>query len=318
MTSGDSLIAAASSVLQTMRESGWAARLLPAERRFDLWSELEERIARGELDGALVDERIKPFEKPIVEAPDWTQSILLVAIPDQAMRIRFGWRGREVAMTVPPTFLHAERAGEPRVQALLQERMGTGAVQTEAAMIPKKLLAARSGLARYGRNNITYIQGFGSYYRLCALYTDIPCDTDTWQRPKALDSCASCGECIRACPAGAIDPERFMVRAERCITYWQEKPGDVPYPDQTDFSWQDQFIGCMRCQAVCPHNRDLPKVEEAGPPFSEEETAAFLHGVAADELPEETIDKLKQHDVLDFLEVMPRNLGALLSHVALF
>ena len=313
MTSGGSRGAAASSILQTMKESGWAARLIRAEQRFDLWSELEERIARGELDESFADERVRLFEKPAADAPNWARSILLVAIPDPAMKIRFGWQGREEAMTVPPTFLHAEKAGEPRVRAVLEEPMGTGAVRAEAAVIPKKLLAARSGLARYGRNNVTYIEGLGSYYRLSALYTDIPCDTDTWQRPEVLDSCESCGACVRACPADAIDPNRFLIHAERCITYWQEKPGDVPYPGELDFSWQDQFIGCMWCQVACPHNRGLLKVEEAGPPFVEEETAAFLHGVTIDDLAPETIEKLKRHDILDYLEVLPRNLPASLK-----
>jgi epoxyqueuosine reductase len=314
MTSDERGTAAASSVLQTMKESGWAARLSQAERRFDLWSELEERIVRGELDDSFADQRVRLFGKPTADAPNWARSILLVAIPDPAMKIRFGWLGREVAVTVPPTFLHAENAGEPRVQALLEESMGIGAVRAETASVPKKLLAARSGLARYGRNNVTYIEGLGSYYRLSALYTDIPCDTDTWRRSEMLDSCESCGACIRACPTGAIDPERFLVHAERCITYWQEKPGDVPYPDGLDFSWQDQFIGCMRCQAACPHNQGLLKVEEAAPPFAEEETAKFLRGVTIDDLAPETIEKLKRHDILDYLEVLPRNLPASLRN----
>lgn len=302
------------SIIRAMERRGWAARLVPAKNRFDLWSELEGRLERGELDEALAEERIKPFEKPIKNAPTWARSILLVAIPDAAMRVRFGWQGREVTITVPPTFIHGEERGESCVEALLKECTGGKAIRTGIAYLPKKLLATRSGLARYGRNNITYVEGMGSYHRLSSLYTDTPCEDGTWQEPSVLDSCESCGACLRACPVGAIDQDRFMVRAERCITFSQEKPGDVPYPEEFDFSWQDQFIGCMRCQTVCPHNQGILRAEEAGPPFTELETNAFLCGAGADELSEETVEKLKQHDILEYLEVLPRNLPASLRN----
>ncbi len=298
----------ASSILQAMSERGWVARLVPAERRFDLWRELEQRFSRDEFDETFFEERLRPYQNSIEKAPPWARSILIVAIPDPALAVRFRWKGREVGLWIPPTFVRWEERGEPYVGSVLAKLAGEGCIRAETASLPKKLLATRSGMARYGRNNITYVEGMGSYHRLCSLYTAVACEESTWQEAEVLESCASCGACVRACPVGAIDPDRFLVRAERCITYWQEKPGDVPYPEALDFSWQDRFIGCMRCQAVCPHNRGLLKVEEAGPVFTEEETASFLRGVTAGGLPEETLEKLKRHDVLEYLEVLPRNL----------
>ncbi len=309
-------MASASSILQTMSERGWAARLVPAERRFDLWKELEQRLSRGEFDETFFEERLRPFQESIEKAPSWARSILIVAIPDPALTVRFRWKGREVGLRIPPTFVRWEERGELYVRSVLAKLAGEGGLQAETASLPKKLLATRSGMARYGRNNLTYVEGMGSYYRLCSLYTDVPCGENTWQEAEVLESCASCGACIRACPTGTIDPDRYLARAERCITYWQEKSGDVPYPEEFDFSWQDQFIGCTRCQAACPYNRDLLKVEEAGPAFTEEETASFLRGVTAEKLPEETLEKLKRHDVLDYLEVLPRNLRASLENAS--
>jgi epoxyqueuosine reductase len=37
-----------------------------------------------------------------------------------------------------------------------------------------KRLAVRSGLARYGRNNVTYVEGMGSFLELSASLTDMP------------------------------------------------------------------------------------------------------------------------------------------------
>lgn len=306
----------AEAVLQAMADQGWAARLVPDRRRHDLWSELKGRIDAGELNGAFVEERMGIFEEALAHVPGWTRSILLVAIPDPAMRIRFEWQGHEVTVTVPPTFLHAEKRGEPRVRAVLEESVAPQPVRAEPAPIPKKLLATRTGLSRFGRNSITYIEGLGSYFRLCALNTEIPCNEDRWHEPRVLESCESCGACVRACPAGAIDPDRFLVRAERCITFWHEKSADVPYPDHVDSSWSDQFVGCMRCQQVCPHNRGALRIEETGPAFTEQETTTFLEGVTSEQLSDETIAKLRAHDILDWPEVLPRNLRSALENAS--
>jgi len=301
-------------VLKAAKRCRWAARFVPMERRFDLWRELENHRQREELDETFLEERLRIFQSAMCETPGWAGSILVVAMPDPAFRIRFEWHDREVALTVPPTFIHANTRGESQAIDLLA---GHG-VRAETAVLPKKLLAARCGLTKYGRNGITYREGLGSYHRICCLYTEIPCDQGVWKTPEALDSCASCGACVQACPAGAIESEGFRVRAERCLTYWQEKPAGIPYPEELDFSWQEQFIGCLRCQAACPQNRGRLTTEEAGPPFSAEETARLLRGAGAEELPEETVGKLKQHDILEYLDVLPRNLEASLRNAHRF
>ncbi len=301
-------------ILRAMNAQGWASRLVSVDRRWVLWRELEDRRVCNEFDEAFFTERLAPYEKATVDAPGWARSILIVAIPDPMVRIRFGWDGRTIALTVPPTFLRWEDLGEPDIERVIADEVAAP-VQTSLAILPKKPLAARSGLARYGRNNLAYIDGMGSYHRLCAVYTDaVPVDDD-WREPEMLDSCAECGACVRACPSGAIDPDRFLVRAERCITYWQEKPPDVPLPSDPDCSWGDQFIGCMRCQSVCPQNRGLLTIEEVGPPFTEAETATLVRGVSATGLPGETLAKVKRNGILEYLEVLPRNLPPVLRRL---
>jgi len=46
------------------------------------------------------------------------------------------------------------------------------------AIFPFKTLATRTGLAKYGKNNITYTECGGSYHRLTAFYTDMDLETD--------------------------------------------------------------------------------------------------------------------------------------------
>jgi len=40
-----------------------------------------------------------------------------------------------------------------------------------ARIVPIDRLAVRGGLATYGRNNVTYVPGMGSFHRLSAFYS---------------------------------------------------------------------------------------------------------------------------------------------------
>ena len=71
--------------------------------------------------------------------------------------------------------------------------------------VPVKLLAVRSGLAEYGRNNLAYVRGLGSQVR----WTHSP-PTPTWFRCPAnwspvrrMDACGPAMP-VSACPTGCI------------------------------------------------------------------------------------------------------------------
>lgn len=59
--------------------------------------------------------------------------------------------------------------------------------------------------------------------------------------------------------------------------------------------------------------RDFLQWAGGGDAFSQKETALFLEKVAVDRLPAATIVKLERLDLLGFLEVLSRNLEALLN-----
>jgi epoxyqueuosine reductase len=52
----------------------------------------------------------------------------------------------------------------------------------EEKNLPMKRLAVQSGLAVYGRNNITYVEGLGSNFSYMAFFTDAPCEKDEWRK----------------------------------------------------------------------------------------------------------------------------------------
>jgi epoxyqueuosine reductase len=69
----------------------------------------------------------------------------------------------------------------------------------------------------------------------------------------------------------------------------------------------------MRCQSVCPENRRVLECYEEGGEFSEEETELLLAGLPLAKLPEVLVEKLERRDLLEWLEMLPRNLNALLG-----
>jgi len=89
--------------------------------------------------------------------------------------------------------------------------------------LPLKILALRSELASYGKNNISYIPGRGSFYMLIVFYTDFPCQEDIWVKPQIMKICHTYSAYIDNCPTGAITSGGFLLRAERCITFYNER-----------------------------------------------------------------------------------------------
>ena len=63
-------------------------------------------------------------------------------------------------------------------EEILSRILGKKDHSVDRAILPMKLLAVRSGLAKYGKNNICYINGIGSFTRLEAFYTDYAFLTD--------------------------------------------------------------------------------------------------------------------------------------------
>jgi hypothetical protein len=65
----------------------------------------------------------------------------------------------------------------------------------------------------------------------------------------------------------------------------------------------------MRCQKVCPQNRDFIEWIGDEERFTEEETNILLEHIGREKLPAETLRKLENLDLLDYLDSLPRNLA---------
>jgi epoxyqueuosine reductase len=299
-------------LIQHLEQAGYQARIVSTRRLADLRAGIAAPHKGGLLDPAFYEQRLATFTFQSLEALSEARSLIVVAMPQPSIRFTFGWAGAQRPVLVPPTYLHWQET-DRRIQAALVEVLEPEGYHVARSSLPKKLLAARSGLAAYGRNNIAYIPGRGSYVRLAAFHSDLPCAHDDWQEPRIMGRCQACRACAHACPTGAIPSDRFLLRAERCIVYHNEQPGDVPFPAWLDSAAHNCLVGCMHCQNVCPVNREVVDWVKEGATFSELETALLLEGTPLDRLPEATARKLEQWDLVELYDLLPRNLRVLLG-----
>jgi len=291
---------------------GYKGKIVSARYIPDLQNSVKKFNDQKLLDPDFYEEYKKYFDFEPKTAFGEVKSLFMVAMPQPQYEIVFNWKNKEVPVKIPPTYLHG-RALINETKAFLTDLLKPSGHSVEFARLPQKTLAIRAGLAEYGRNNITYIQGLGSFHRLFTFYSDFPYEQDGWQELRMMDLCKECSACVRKCPTGAIPEDRFLLRAERCLTFHNEHPVDVPFPDWIDPSWHNCLVGCLHCQKVCPANEKVIKWTEPGPTFSEEETKLLLSGMAVEDLPEETKLKVEDHGLGYYLSVYPRNLGVILE-----
>ena len=295
-------------ICSKLEEMGYRAAVVPIERVAQLKHEIEGRLGREEIDAQLYEKYLSGFKFDVTTNLPQTRSIIMTAAPQPQRKVTFHFNGQTYSAIIPPTY-YADT--DDQIRDILENILNANGYQLHRAALPLKLLAVRSGLAAYGKNNIAYVKGLGSFVRLRAFLSDMPAGSSEWLEPQAMKECDSCKACLKACPAGAIVPDRFLIHAERCITFVNEWPGE--FPEWLDRAWHNSLIGCMKCQLICPVNKQFVKWVEEGENFSESETELILNEVPLDRLPPETAHKLNRSYMAEYLDVLPRNLRALMK-----
>ncbi len=281
--------------------------LIPIKRLEQLREELEAFQREEELNGfqRWIMGELYQYELP--KAGYDVQTILLIALshPTYA-EVELGWQGTEykVKSLVMPDFENAD--------ARIEEHIRSGGYHCSPAdNLPLKRLAVQSGLANYGRNNITYMEGLGSNVSYKAYYTDIPCEEDSWRPVTTSEACKNCKLCINNCPTGAIRPERFLIDNQRCLSALNEVPGE--FPDWLPESTHHTMYDCLRCQEICPMNKEYKDDVLRSVRFSEEETGLLLEGAPFDTLSNSMRARIKLLGLENYLSALPRNLSILLK-----
>jgi epoxyqueuosine reductase len=291
------------------QEEGYLSRAVSIQHVRDLQRGIEGSNIRNLLNEELYKECLSylsfKFPKNLPDA----ESLIVIAAPQPQIRLEFTYQKNSYKFIIPPTYV---RKTDKKIEETLYSILNPLKYHLARADLPLKLLAVCSGLADYGRNNICYVPGMGSFHRLVAFYTDIPCSNENWRKPQMMERCQRCQACIHSCPTSALKPDRFLMYAEQCITFHNERINE--FPAWIDPSWHNCLVGCLRCQKVCPENHPfLDRIEDDGT-FSEEETGLILNLTSRDRLPTETANKLKRLDMLEYSDILGRNLRALLNN----
>jgi epoxyqueuosine reductase len=101
---------------------------------------------------------------------------------------------------------------------------------------------------------------------------------------------------------------------KRCIPLYNEVEGELP--DWIPVNAHHAFMGCMKCQALCPANR-LP-IKRTGQleDITEEETRQFIGGHPEQSVILSVSRKLKMPSLAEYMEMVGiaiRNIRALLQ-----
>jgi epoxyqueuosine reductase len=276
----------------------------------DLESLLEQGILKREAyDSIKAQYGLNFMYEPPVDFPA-ARSVIITAMPQPKVRVTFTKAGEKIDAFIPPTYIHDT---DKVVFRTISEQLSSNGYKAIDAVLPGKRIAVHSGLAVYGKNNIVYIEGLGSYFRLRAYFSDMDCISDCWNELKMMALCENCSACLQRCPTKAISEDRFVIDANRCLTFLNE--GEADFPDWVDPAWHNCLIGCMHCQDICPANRDHKLWIVDGGDFTEEETTMILKGVSAEKLPPETAEKMEKLYMLGAEKILQRNLDVLIrSH----
>ena len=123
-----------------------------------------------------------------------------------------------------------------------------------------KILAARSGLGRYGKNGVIQAPSKGSWLGLNVIFTDALLKPDSYLN----DDCGECSLCQEACPTGALN-DPYKCNIERCLTlHTLYNKGTIPQDIREKAG--ACIAQCNICLDACPKNKKLSLQNEISNP----------------------------------------------------
>lgn len=286
-------------------EHGDRLKIIPVERLRELKEIIRDFKEQEELND-FQKWIVNSLYKYEIQQEDFTaNSIILIAVhhPFYA-KVDFSRNGEK------RTFLSLVSPDLKKTEAYLKKFASqNGFTIKKVKNLPFKRLGVHSGLAEYGRNNITYVSGLGSNFSYAAYLTDMICEQDTWGDLKNAEVCQKCNLCMENCPTGAIRRDRFLIDNQKCLSCVNEVPGE--FPEWIPSTAHHTLYDCLICQNVCPMNREQRDDVLEGVAFTEEETEMLLSGKPVKTFSKDLKSKIYMLGIDDWYAAIPRNLKTL-------
>ncbi len=284
--------------------------------------ELQADIDKTEQDGKLSKLKtsrsyINDFKFQLPKDFPEAKYIVMLAIEHNLAKVNFLLNGQKHEIILPHDYnklgVSVKELSELVEKEIVKE---AGFKVKHNRTMHLKLIAVRSGLGKYGRNNICYVDGLGSFLSLYSFFTDYDFQVDNWYELSMMDDCEDCSICSDNCPTGAIpdiDDDEFIIDVESCLPFHNELLGE--FPDWIPIDAHNSLLGCIRCQQFCPVNSKVIEKIIRLEDITEEETKMILEGKDIDTLTKSIGQKLRMFDSsVEFkLPIIKRNLEVLLN-----
>lgn len=302
-------------ILQLFEAAGYQAAVVALALVDEAVRDMAGLFESNALDPAFARRYRNKFRPGWQSAYPHARSVILLAVPAPMLLLRFAVHGAVREGIIPPGYAHTD------LENSVMQTVKAAFADTDSSFawlegVPMKLLAVHSGLCRYGRSNITFCEGLGSFIELYGIVTDMELPVPALHAPREtrMPECDNCKACTNACPTGSIDPDTRIIHAERCLTYLNENQNE--FPSWLEPSAHHTLVGCVKCQRTCPKNRGHLTIRTVTDAFDEEDIDAIFAGGEFAELPEKTRIALHAYNLDEYWPQLSRNLRALLPDQA--
>jgi epoxyqueuosine reductase len=306
---GKNMSSISEELILSLEKLGCKAKVVSISHMNEMRDELFALRDSNMIDKKLYKDMLSGMEFNSDNTLNNAKSIIVIAAPQVISKANFEYKGSTYSLSLPPTYVSGDIRS--KVKEIMKEISSKNDFKVQGTKLPQKQLAVKSGLAKYGKNNITYIDGMGSFHVLMSFYTDLDLTTDSWQAADVASDCNNCTICLKNCPTGAISDKRFLINAEKCMTFVNEY-GDDDFPEWVKPEWHNSLIGCMSCQLKCPKNAAFANKSKVIVSFTEDETIMLLDKVSLESLPEATVKKLDDIEMTSNYSFLGRNINILL------
>ncbi len=283
------------------------------------WLETKSRASKDSTFRSYMDTN----EMKIPESCAWAQSVIVAATEFHPRKLPFIHDGVKKSIIQPPAY-YTNSVKRADVKESLLKILAVRDFELKLEVcegLPMKLLAASSGLGKYGRNNIIYVDGLGTAHSLVAFYSNLPFNaeysrpdapvfTTPYPGPQHLQRCDSCSLCVSACPTRSIPDDFGLINVDTCIPLWNETDRDAP--DTIPRSAHNALMGCVLCQKDCPENKQYYKPKVTLSEINEEALGQFLAGTwneTTRKILAEVIVYDEDEGLKEYLPILRRNLN---------